>query len=56
MIAPPSTVIAWYGSIDFRFHDPRHQGRCNVVFADGHAKSTGLAAMEESDHLWTISK
>jgi prepilin-type N-terminal cleavage/methylation domain-containing protein/prepilin-type processing-associated H-X9-DG protein len=56
MIAPPSTIKAWYGSLDFRFHDLRHQGQCNVFFADGHAKLTGQGALEDSDYLWTVRK
>jgi prepilin-type N-terminal cleavage/methylation domain-containing protein/prepilin-type processing-associated H-X9-DG protein len=56
MIVPPSTVKAWYGSIDFRFHDPRHQGQCNVVFADGHAKLTPCGVLDDSDYLWTVHK
>jgi prepilin-type N-terminal cleavage/methylation domain-containing protein/prepilin-type processing-associated H-X9-DG protein len=56
MIVPPSTVMSWYGSMAFRFHDPRHQNQCNVVYADGHAKITKQGEMEDSDYLWKVSK
>jgi len=52
MISPPSTIMAWYGSMDYRFHELRHSGFANIVFADGHAKAMSKEALESSDDLW----
>jgi len=53
MLVSPATLLSWgYPSLEYRFHDPRHFGKANILFADGHAKAMSKEALESSDDLW----